>query len=271
MEIRVAAMRKDGGHPGAHRIPFHNGAVADANPGHVGNGIQWTGLEDAGFDPQVSRPDLSEEWRRGEKRKAPGDSKSSWQHHPSGLRLSRIGDLMRRYTAGARNRLHSAAGSGKYVEILRGRIGESDRINTFEKYRHGMPVLSQKRTPPLVRALLPERRLLPVSSPPMAAPQVQSPVIEPSETEDLVRLARVDELAGRVDEAIRDYSAALVMISEKTSITAQVVGIADVLDALTTDRSYRQASSVGEAVEEMTRRRGWWRPVVLEAFVRGFA
>jgi putative nucleotidyltransferase with HDIG domain len=48
---------------------------------------------------------------------------------------------------------------------------------------------------------------------------------------------------------------------------AQVIGVVDVYDALTTTRSYRPAMSHAEAVAEIGRCRHWWRPDVYEAFM----
>jgi putative nucleotidyltransferase with HDIG domain len=50
-------------------------------------------------------------------------------------------------------------------------------------------------------------------------------------------------------------------------LPAQIIGISDVYDALTTTRSYRPALPRREALEEMERCRGWWRPDVFEAFM----
>ena len=41
-------------------------------------------------------------------------------------------------------------------------------------------------------------------------------------------------------------------------LAAQIVGIADVYDALTTTRAYRPAMSPEAALTEMTRCKGWW-------------
>ena len=49
---------------------------------------------------------------------------------------------------------------------------------------------------------------------------------------------------------------------------AQIVGIADVYDALTTTRAYRAAVSPERAVAEIIRCRGWWSEGVFEAFLR---
>lgn len=49
---------------------------------------------------------------------------------------------------------------------------------------------------------------------------------------------------------------------------AQIVGIADVYDALTTDRPYRRGMALAECCAEMTRMRSAWSAPVFEAFLR---
>jgi putative nucleotidyltransferase with HDIG domain len=53
-------------------------------------------------------------------------------------------------------------------------------------------------------------------------------------------------------------------------LNAQVVGMADVFDALTSDRSYRQALGRTDALRIMTESRHHWREDVFAAFVRAF-
>ena len=53
-------------------------------------------------------------------------------------------------------------------------------------------------------------------------------------------------------------------------IAAQIIGIVDVYDALTSTRSYRAAMSIEDALIEMKKCRGWWRPDVYEAAVALF-
>lgn len=55
---------------------------------------------------------------------------------------------------------------------------------------------------------------------------------------------------------------------DEIPLAAQVIGIADVYDALTTTRSYRAAMTHDEAMAEMALVRHWWRADVYEAFVR---
>jgi len=50
-------------------------------------------------------------------------------------------------------------------------------------------------------------------------------------------------------------------------VAAQIVGIVDVYDALTTQRSYRKALPHEAALAEIDRCRSWWSPTVYDAFV----
>ena len=52
---------------------------------------------------------------------------------------------------------------------------------------------------------------------------------------------------------------------EAIPLEAQIIGIVDVYDALTSTRSYRAAMPVDAAVEELRRCRAWWRDDVVEA------
>lgn len=54
-------------------------------------------------------------------------------------------------------------------------------------------------------------------------------------------------------------------------LSAQIIGIADVFDALTTTRAYRPALSRDVALGEMTACRHWWSPEVHEAFLRALS
>ena len=54
-------------------------------------------------------------------------------------------------------------------------------------------------------------------------------------------------------------------------VSAQIVGIADVYDALTTTRPYRPALSRERALAEMERCRGWWSEPVCTAFRKSLA
>ena len=48
-------------------------------------------------------------------------------------------------------------------------------------------------------------------------------------------------------------------------IAAQIIGIADVYDALTSTRSYRAAMSIEDAINELKKCKAWWREDVFEA------
>jgi putative nucleotidyltransferase with HDIG domain len=56
---------------------------------------------------------------------------------------------------------------------------------------------------------------------------------------------------------------------EEIPVAAQIVGIVDVYDALTTARSYRPAMSHESAMQEIERCRGWWSEGVYAAFIAG--
>ncbi|HYU09926.1 MAG TPA: HD domain-containing phosphohydrolase [Gemmatimonadales bacterium] len=58
---------------------------------------------------------------------------------------------------------------------------------------------------------------------------------------------------------------------DEIPLSAQVVGIVDVYDALTSTRSYRPALSHARALAEMKRCRGWWSAAVYEAFLESLA
>jgi putative nucleotidyltransferase with HDIG domain len=58
---------------------------------------------------------------------------------------------------------------------------------------------------------------------------------------------------------------------DEIPLPAQVVGIVDVYDALTTDRPYRRGLSRATALAEIERCRGWWSPPVYAAFCTALA
>jgi putative nucleotidyltransferase with HDIG domain len=58
---------------------------------------------------------------------------------------------------------------------------------------------------------------------------------------------------------------------DEIPVSAQIVGIADVYDALTTTRPYRPALSREHALAEMDRCRGWWSEAVRAAFRKSLA
>ncbi|MFN0182034.1 MAG: HD domain-containing phosphohydrolase [Gemmatimonadales bacterium] len=57
------------------------------------------------------------------------------------------------------------------------------------------------------------------------------------------------------------------LAGEAIPLTAQIICVVDVFDALTTTRSYRPAMTNREALQEMEANRGWWRPDVFRAFM----
>jgi len=54
-------------------------------------------------------------------------------------------------------------------------------------------------------------------------------------------------------------------------VAAQIVGIVDVYDALTTTRPYHPALSAAEALGEIERWRCWWSDAVFDAFLASVA
>jgi putative nucleotidyltransferase with HDIG domain len=54
---------------------------------------------------------------------------------------------------------------------------------------------------------------------------------------------------------------------DEVPLTAQLIGVVDVFDALTTTRSYRAAMDHATALAEMRTCVDWWRPEVLEGFL----
>lgn len=57
------------------------------------------------------------------------------------------------------------------------------------------------------------------------------------------------------------------LAGDEIPLSAQIIGIVDVYDALTTSRSYRPAMSHQQAIAELERCRKWWRQDVVEAFL----
>ena len=57
------------------------------------------------------------------------------------------------------------------------------------------------------------------------------------------------------------------LLGDEIPISAQVICIVDVYDALTTSRSYRGAMSTSEALAKMQECRSWWRADVFRAFL----
>jgi putative nucleotidyltransferase with HDIG domain len=58
---------------------------------------------------------------------------------------------------------------------------------------------------------------------------------------------------------------------DEIPVSAQIICIVDVYDALTTTRSYRPALSHAAAMLKIQESRGWWRPEVYHAFMRSVA
>jgi putative nucleotidyltransferase with HDIG domain len=58
------------------------------------------------------------------------------------------------------------------------------------------------------------------------------------------------------------------LVGDDVPLTAAIICIADVYDALTTRRCYRPAMSARGALAEMRQRRRWWHPEVYAAFAR---
>ncbi len=58
------------------------------------------------------------------------------------------------------------------------------------------------------------------------------------------------------------------LAGEAIPLPAQIVGIADAYDALTSERSYRRAVAPAEAVARIANNRQAWHPAVLDAFLR---
>ena len=55
---------------------------------------------------------------------------------------------------------------------------------------------------------------------------------------------------------------------DEIPLGAQIVGILDAFDGLTTARADQAALPVAEAIAEITRRRAWWSDRVFEAFLK---
>ena len=54
---------------------------------------------------------------------------------------------------------------------------------------------------------------------------------------------------------------------DEVPLTAQLIGVVDVFDALTTTRSYRAAMDRETALTEMRTCADWWKPEVLQCFL----
>lgn len=58
------------------------------------------------------------------------------------------------------------------------------------------------------------------------------------------------------------------LAGDEIPLTAQVTGIVDVFDALTTSRSYRPAMTTTAALQEISRVRAWWHRDIYDAFMQ---
>ncbi|MGH7612527.1 MAG: HD domain-containing phosphohydrolase, partial [Gemmatimonadales bacterium] len=61
------------------------------------------------------------------------------------------------------------------------------------------------------------------------------------------------------------------LVGDEIPLSAQIVGIVDVYDALTTDRPYRPGLSIEAALAEITKCRRWWAERVFTAFLNTLA
>jgi putative nucleotidyltransferase with HDIG domain len=57
------------------------------------------------------------------------------------------------------------------------------------------------------------------------------------------------------------------LAGDEIPLTAQIIGVVDVYDAMASTRSYRAAMPPGEVIAEIRRCARWWRPDVVEAFL----
>jgi HD-GYP domain-containing protein (c-di-GMP phosphodiesterase class II) len=58
---------------------------------------------------------------------------------------------------------------------------------------------------------------------------------------------------------------------DEIPVSAQIVGIVDVYDALTTTRAYQPGLAHEGAMQQLVECRGWWSERVFEGFLRVFA
>ena len=57
------------------------------------------------------------------------------------------------------------------------------------------------------------------------------------------------------------------LAGDEIPLTAQIIGVVDAFDAMTSTRSYRAAMPMSEVVAEIRKCARWWRPDVVEAFL----
>ena len=60
-------------------------------------------------------------------------------------------------------------------------------------------------------------------------------------------------------------------LGDEIPLAAQIVGILDLYDSLTTARANQPGLSHALALESLTRCRGWWSDRVFEAFIAALA
>ena len=91
------------------------------------------------------------------------------------------------------------------------------------------------------------------------------------------QLCGQSRLLGRIRPIVRHHHERLdgsgypdALEGDDIPLLAQIIGIVDVFDALTTDRPYKPASTVRAAHEELRREasRGWRHPDLLDVFIR---
>ncbi len=85
---------------------------------------------------------------------------------------------------------------------------------------------------------------------------------------DLRALKRVRPIVRHHHERLDGSGYPDGLAGDQISLLAQIIGIVDVYDAMTTTRAYRKAVSAGEALAELDRevKRGWRRADLVEAF-----
>ena len=61
------------------------------------------------------------------------------------------------------------------------------------------------------------------------------------------------------------------LVGDAIPLSAQIVGILDVYDALTTPRGYQAPLPKQQAIERIVERRGWWSERVVKAFLKAMS
>jgi HD-GYP domain-containing protein (c-di-GMP phosphodiesterase class II) len=57
------------------------------------------------------------------------------------------------------------------------------------------------------------------------------------------------------------------LAGDEIPLTAQIIGVVDVYDAMASTRSYRAAMPHSEVLAEIRKCARWWRPDVVDAFL----